>query len=48
LVSPIINFAFNGCTNSGRNPACSISSTIQYQFPVASTATAVPAAHPLK
>jgi hypothetical protein len=46
LIMPIIGLALRGCTNLGTKRAGSISSTIQYQFAVASSATAVSGAHP--
>ena len=46
LIIPIISFAFRGWISRARQPACSISSTIQYHVPVASTATSAPDSHP--
>src|SRR3989442_4227204 len=45
LISPIISFALRACTSLGRQPAASISSTIQYQLPIVSTATGEPGSH---
>src|SRR3989441_7515678 len=42
LISPIISFALRACTSLGTQPAASISSTIQYQLPIVSTATGDP------
>ena len=39
---PSINFALPACTNLSLYPACSISSTIQYQLPIVFTATGEP------
>ena len=44
---PIITFALAACAIRGLQPAVSISSTIQYQFPILSSATAVPSGNSL-
>jgi hypothetical protein len=42
LILPIISFALRACTSLGKQPAASISSMIQYQLPIVSTATGEP------
>jgi hypothetical protein len=42
---PIMSFAFRACPSLGTPPAASISSPIQYQLPIVSTATGAPRSH---